>query len=218
MTRVASVPPFELLDDPAELALSQGWSESQYRDLLAVQAGEMSHADFDRKYLVEKAILVLDLTGFTENTLRGGALPSFLRILDAQKLCIPVLREHESEHVHTLADDIVATFADPNRALDAALEIQRRSAVMQQHDGEHANRAECCIGLGCGPVYAIGPNHVMGDEMNRASKLGEDTARGGEILVTELVRNAVVHRADLKLEGQTSDDLLFPYFRVKPVE
>ena len=36
----------------------------------------------------------------------------------------------------------------------------------------------CCAGIGFGQVLAIGPNLAQGDEMNRASKLGEDIARG----------------------------------------
>lgn len=54
----------------------------------------------------------------------------------------------------------------------------------------------------------------MGDEMNRASKLGEDVARGGETLLTESARDAVADRDDLRFERQTGDDLPFPYHRV----
>ena len=207
-------PPFPLLDDPTVLARRESWSEEVYRELLAIQAGNLSAERFDQKYLVVKAILVLDLTGFTETTQRGGALMSFLRILDAQKLCIPVLHEHAADFVHTFADDIVGIFEKPEAALNAALEIQRRTAAMRELDGDGTQRAECAISLGYGPVYAIGPKHAMGDEMNRASKLGEDTARGGEILITERVREAVKDRDDLRIDAQSSDDLLFPYFRV----
>jgi adenylate cyclase len=208
---MATRQPFELLEDPAELALCEGWSEEVYRDISAVAAGTMPPADFDAKYLVRRSILVLDLTGFTETTLRGGALPSLVRILDGRKFIIPVLREYGAVFIRTFADDVVGIFEDPERAVDAALEIQRRSKLLH---GLDPKRAECCIGVGYGDAYAIGPNHAMGDEMNRASKLGEDTARGGEILVTEHVRDALQGRSELSIERQTSDDLLFPYFRI----
>ncbi len=54
----------------------------------------------------------------------------------------------------------------------------------------------------------------MGDEMNRASKLGEDMARGGETLLTEQARDAMVDRSDVQFEPQTTDDLPFPHYRV----
>ena len=78
---------FPMLDDPAELARHQGWTREVYEDLLAVEGGRMPDADFDEKYLATRAILVLDVTGFTVTTIHGGAISSFLRILDAQKIC-----------------------------------------------------------------------------------------------------------------------------------
>ncbi len=204
--------PFELLDDPIELSSFQGWSEQVYHDLLALKRGELSPDEFDAKYLRRRAILVLDLTGFTESTIREGALRSFLRILDAQRLCLPVLRERGAELIRTFADDIVALFLDANGALDAALDMHERTDHFRR-DSEGA--AQCCVGIGYGDVYSIGPNLAMGDEMNRASKLGEDTARGGETLLTEGAYQALRARGGLVVEAQTSDDLLFPYFRLE---
>jgi class 3 adenylate cyclase len=111
---------------------------------------------------------------------------------------------------------MVALFQEPHSALDASLEIHRRVQVLPTH-GAGPPPAECCIGIGFGAVYAIGPNRAMGDEMNRTSKLGEDTARGGETLVTEGAYRALLRRSDVAFEPQASDDLLFPYFRVEGV-
>jgi len=48
-----------------------------------------------------------------------------------------------------------------------------------------------CIGLGYGDMLRIAEDDVFGAEVNAASKLGEDTAKEGEILVTGAVRDAV---------------------------
>ena len=76
--------------------------------------------------------------------------------------------------------------------------------------GANDTPPECCIGVGYGEFHQIGPNLTMGDEMNCASKLGEDIARGGETLVTESVRRALAARDDVTFEHVTGDDLLFP--------
>ena len=76
----------ELLEDPEALASYQGWSAEVYRDLLAVARGELAHPAFDAKHLTKQSELVLDLTGFTETAKHGGAIQSFLRILEAQQL------------------------------------------------------------------------------------------------------------------------------------
>ena len=213
---MAPKPGFRLLQDPVELARFQGWSKAVYDDLLAVEGSRMSDDEFDDKYLATKAILVLDVTGFTVTAIHGGAITSFLRILDAHKICFPVLREYGATFIRAFADDVTALFEDCNSALEASLEIHRRVGNYNRSSGKHQTPPECCIGIGYGAVHEIGPNHAMGDEMNRASVLGEDIARGGETLVTENVRRALSNPRDAIFESQASDDLLFSYYRVTP--
>lgn len=203
---------FPLLEDPKELARLEGWTEGVYTDLMAVEARSMTGKAFDAKYLATRAVLVLDVTGFTVTTIHGGAISSFLRILDAHKIAAPLFEEHGARVVRAFADDLTAVFDDADAALHAALGIQRRVGALSPE--KHAHPPECCIGIGFGDVYEIGPNRAMGDEMNQASKLGEDIARGGEILLTEGAFQALSARSDVRFEAQTGDDLLFPYHRV----
>ena len=203
-----------LLEDPAKLASFGGWQEGVYRDLLAVQIGTMTVDAFNARYLRRESILVLDLTGFTENAMHASSVQAFLRILNAQKVLIPVLRSHGAERIHAFADDLVAIFRTPGPALDAALEIHRRTDEQQADSATPEGWPDCCIGIGWGLVYAIGPNQAMGDEMNQTSKLGEDMARGGETLVTENARDAMADRDDVLFERQTVDDIPFPYYHV----
>ena len=205
--------PFALLETPAALAECNGWTEDVYRDLLALQSGRMAQAEMDTKYLCRKAILDLDLTGFTVHSFGGKQLQGLLRILDAQKVCIPTLREHRATLVRAFADDLVALFDQPGDALDAAFEIHRRIGLFNTSTHASGQPAHCCIGLGYGDVYAIGPNLAMGDEMNRAAKLGEDTARGNETLVTGNFYEALRGREDVLFESLSHDDMLFPYYR-----
>jgi class 3 adenylate cyclase len=187
-----------------------------YRDLLAFQVGSLTHEELDRKYLYRKAILTLDLTGFTIHAMRGHQINAFLRILDAQRVCIPVLQEHGATLVRAFADDLVGLFDEPGAALDAAFEMHRRIALFNQSEHASEKPAQACVGIGYGDVYAIGPNLAMGDEMNRASRLGEDTARGNETLITSNVYYALRNRTDVVFEQLATDDQLFAYFRATP--
>lgn len=205
-----------LLEDPRALASFEGWSEQVYRDFLALQRGTLSAAEFDARYRATHAILILDLTGFTLTATRSGPLHSLLRVFDAQKVCIPVLQEGGASLIRTFADDIVALFDEPAPALDAAFEIHHRVAHFNRSGVSGPDPADCCIGVGYGSVYTIGPNRAMGDEVNRTSKLGEDTARGGETLVTENLFESLRHRDDVRYERQAGDDQLFPYYRATP--
>jgi class 3 adenylate cyclase len=205
--------PFQIVDSPSVLASCQGWTEEVYRDLLAFQAGRMSAADLDAKYVHRKAILTLDLTGFTEHCMHHHPAHAFLRILDAQKICVPVFKEYGASLVCAFADDLVGLFHEPAPALEAAFEIHRRVAAFNASGLCGPHPAECCIGVGYGDVYAIGRNNAMGDEMNRAAKLGEEIARGGETLVTTNLHTALRHRDDFHFEPQRTDDQRFTYFR-----
>ena len=205
--------PHELLDDAVALSQYRGWSEDVYHDFLELRRGTMAVEDFQDKYTHRRAILSLDMTGFTSSAIEIGEVESLLRIVDAQRVCIPVLRDFGAELVRCFADDVVALFEKPHSALDAAFEIHRRI--------DHFNRSElasevptkCCIGIGFGDVYAIGPNLAQGDEMNRASKLGEDIARANETLVTERTFDALRERPDVRFDKQQSDDQLFLFYK-----
>jgi len=208
--------PFALLELPEELAACGGWTREVYADLLALQDGRLGRAAFDARYRYRTAILTLDLTGFTVSCFAGGEPEAFLRILDVQKICVPALRERGATLVRAFADDIVALFDDAGAALDAAFELHRRVAQFRAQHRPNGAPFECCVGIGCGEVYAFGPNRAMGDEMNRSSKLGEDIARGGETLVTQNVFEALRGRTDVVLAPVSEDDMLFPYYRARP--
>ena len=205
--------PFRVLEDAGELASFLGWSREVYDDLSKVQKGRLSEADFQAKYGYQRAILSLDMTDFTLRTMLDGEMQSLLRILDAQKVCAPALQEFNAELIRFFADDIVALFANPSEALDAAFEIHRRIALFNESALAADNAAECSIGIGYGDVLAIGPNLSQGREMIQASKLGEDIARANEVLVTESALAALEHRSDVIFEEQKYDDQLFPFYR-----
>jgi adenylate cyclase len=208
-----SVYPHSLLDDPDELASYKGWSREVYQDFLSLQRGDLSENEFRAKYHKRCAIMVLDMTGFTSTAIRVGELQSLLRILDAQKVCLPVLREFDSNLIRCFADDIIALFDDPSVALNAAFEIHRRIAMFNGSKHAYSYATECCIGIGYGDVLEIGPNLSQGDEMNRASKLGEDIARANEVLLTEKAYESLPEMEHVRFEKQGQDDQLFPFYR-----
>ena len=210
--------PYPLLDDTFALANFKGWSSEVYEDFFRLRAGDISEAAFRYKYSRERAILDIDMTGFTLSALEVGEINSLTRIFDAQRVLLPVLQDHGAELIRCFADDMVALFNDPGVALDAALEIHRRIRQFNASPLASAHPTVCCAGIGFGSVFAIGPNLAQGDEVNRAAKLGEDIARGNETLVTERAHEAVASRSDLAFQRQDQDDLPFPFFRVTEIE
>ena len=206
--------PHRTLDDVAQLASFEGWSQEVYADFFRLRRKEITDAEFRAKYHRECAILSMDMTGFTSSAMHRGELNSLLRILDAQTVVIPVLQKFGAELIRCFADDIVALFPEPNAAVDAAIESHRRIQVFNNSSLASEFPTQCCAGIGYGAVLAIGPNLAQGDEMNRASKLGEDIARANETLLTESAYARVADREEFHFEAQDQDDLLFPYYRI----
>ena len=204
-----------LLDDVKMLASFNGWSEEVYRDFFRLQRGEMTEAEFNDKHHRERAILSMDMTGFTSTAIHHGELQSLLRIMDAQRAAIPALQDFGAELIRCFADDIVALFHEPNAAVDAAFEVHRRIQLFNASPLASEYPTSCCVGIGYGRVFAIGPNLAQGDEMNQSSKLGEDIARANETLITESAFAAMEDRDDIQFERQDQDDQLFPFYRAQ---
>ena len=57
-----------------------------------------------------------------------------------------------------------------------------------------------CVGIGYGHMLRVGQRDVFGQEVNAASKLGEDIAKAGQILITDAVRAEVGELPGIRYE------------------
>lgn len=147
--------------------------------------GEIDRTIRDR-FTRTLSVLVLDMSGFSRLTQRYGIIHFLAMIERMQQLVLPVVSapRYGGRLLKLEADNVYAVFPDAPLAVDAAREVQRRldaaNVVLPADWDLHA-----CIGIGHGDVLAVGDHEVYGNEMNLASKLGEDVGCGGEILLTE---------------------------------
>ena len=141
------------------------------------------------------AVLVLDMCGFSRLSMRYGITHFLGMIRRLQTLVRPVIAEGGGRLVKTEADNVFATFDDVPPALATARAIQRSLDAANTYLPEdwdlHAG-----IGIGYGPILLIGDEDLFGSEMNVASKLGEDVAARGEILLSSSARERVASEFD----------------------
>ncbi|MCD4702149.1 MAG: adenylate/guanylate cyclase domain-containing protein [Candidatus Aegiribacteria sp.] len=153
---------------------------------LSGQSSESSRIKDDiwKNYGRRCAMLVLDSSGFTLNTQESGILSYLTCIVRLREMMEPILSCFDCISWRAANDNIFAEFLTADDALGAALEIQRsvKAADIQIHDRE---KLGVCIGIGFGDVLCSRSEGVFGNEMNRASKLGEDLAGNGQVLLTE---------------------------------
>ncbi|MCM2316793.1 MAG: adenylate/guanylate cyclase domain-containing protein [Thermoanaerobaculia bacterium] len=144
-------------------------------------------------------IMFTDLAGFSRNVARFGIIHFLQTIYESERICVPVIETHDGILLKAEGDSLLVIFRNAQKAILAAIEMQRR-LVVHNEGKEDEEKVLLCVGLGFGRVLRIGDSDVFGAEVNAASKLGEDTAKAGEILVTEAVKDAASEIEDVSFE------------------
>ncbi|HAP43089.1 MAG: adenylate cyclase [Spirochaetes bacterium GWD1_61_31] len=135
------------------------------------------------------AVMFTDLSGFSRHVAEFGIIHFLQVIHESQRLLVPVIYDHDGILLKMEGDSMMVIFRTAPRALECAIAMQR---VLASYNVDKAaeDRVLLCVGLGFGRMLRIGDVDVFGTEVNAASKLGEDTAAAGQILVTGAVREA----------------------------
>jgi class 3 adenylate cyclase len=155
------------------------------------------------------AIMFTDLSGFSRRVAAFGIIHFLQVILEKKRLLLPIIADHDGILIKVEADSFLLIFKRASTAL--------KCAIAMQHACKHFNdrrlpeeQVLLCVGIGFGHILRIGDSDVYGQEVNAASKLGEDTAKADEILMTDSARKAAgevvgVSYSDLDLAVPGSD-------------
>jgi class 3 adenylate cyclase len=135
------------------------------------------------RFEVERAVLVLDMSEFSLSVRRSGIVAHLCLIRRVQRLAVPIVESHGGE-----ADNVFAVFPEARSAVEAARGINRALAGAAGPGGAGAPPA-VGIGIDFGRILLVPGRDAFGDAVNIAHKLGEDVARGGEILVSDATRD-----------------------------
>jgi len=129
----------------------------------------------------ELAILFADVVGST----RLFEILGDVAARDKVSICIEIMRRGTEQHggsvVKTMGDEIMATFADCDAAIDAAVEMQ---AAIAGHPDLEVEGQQITIRIGChfGPVV-IETRDVFGAAVHTANRMTSQ-AKAGQIITT----------------------------------
>lgn len=144
-------------------------------------------AQVDAQFGEDRAVLVLDMSGFSRTTQRRGIVAFLLMIYEMRLIATPVIEANRGLVVKAEADNLFCLLADVPGAVAAARELIRQLDAVNLLLAED-RRIYASIGIGYGRVLNIDEEDLFGDEVNLASKLGEDIAQRSEILLTPAAR------------------------------
>ena len=163
---------------------------------------------------IEVAILFADVVGSTKLYEQLGDV----RARDMVGTCVEVMRSATDHHhgtvIKTMGDEIMATFANADDALDAGAQMQRE---ITHHPGLKVNDHAVAIRIGCnfGPVV-MEARDIFGSAVHTANRMTSQ-AKAGQIITTatmvEHLSNewrASVRQIDVAtLKGRSSEFALF---------
>jgi adenylate cyclase len=148
------------------------------------------------------AVLYTDLSGFSRNVSQFGIIHFLQTIYESHRLLVPVIQHGSGILLKTEGDSLMVIYRSVDDAVRSAIAMQnccqRHSANLPAED-----KVLLCIGIGYGEMLRIGDQDVYGHEVNTACKLGEDTAKAHEILLSGAVADAVMLPDGAKLEPFT---------------
>lgn len=163
----------------------------KFQDLL-VQFSQSEAAEERQKienklwtsYGAEYAVFVLDMSGFSLLTRKYGIVHYLSMVRRMQLTTEPIVKSFGGSMIKYEADNCFAVFPDPLSAVKAAIEMQHAFAKANLLTSDDLDIHIAC-GIDYGKLLIIGYEDCFGDPVNRASKIGEDLAAAGEIIVTK---------------------------------
>lgn len=150
-----------------------------------------------KDYGAEFAVFVLDMSGFSMLTRKYGIVHYLAMVRRMQLTTEPIVRSYGGFMIKYEADNCFAMFPEPLAAVKAAIEMQNAFAASNVLTPEDQDIHISC-GIDFGKVLIIGREDCFGDPVNRASKIGEDVAAAGEILVTKEAVDMIPAEAGIK--------------------
>ncbi len=146
------------------------------------------------------AVMFTDLSGFSRQVDTFGIL-HFLQVIHEHKIALePVIADHDGVLVKVEADSLLVLFRRAASAVHCAVAMQHRLDALNV-DRPPQTQVLLCVGIGYGPMLRINDHDVYGQQVNAASKLGEDTAKAREILLTRQALDAAGDLGSLRTEA-----------------
>lgn len=148
-------------------------------------------------YGAEYAVFVLDMSGFSLLTRKYGIVHYLSMVRRMQLTTEPIVKSYGGFMIKYEADNCFAVFPDPLSAVNAAIAMQHAFSAANLLTSEDLDIHISC-GIDYGKILIIGHEDCFGDPVNRASKIGEDLAAAGEILITKEAMQMIPEEAGIK--------------------
>lgn len=146
--------------------------------------------EVNRLFLREASLMVVDTCGYTRSLRNQGVVPFLALLLRLNEIVARRVSDAGGSMCFREADNFFALFPTAQAATacgEAILEEVTNANVGASPE----DRFAVSIGVGFGPILFIGEEQIYGEEVNLASKVGEDLAGPDELMLTVGARTAL---------------------------
>ena len=142
------------------------------------------------------AIFAADVVGYSKLMAQNEKLTLF-RLKETRKTTDTIIQNLNGRIFSTAGDSIMAEFASPVDAVEAAIEIQRKlkNTIADITDNIII---EFRMGINLGDIM-VQDNNLYGDNVNIAARL-ESVSKPGEICISEKVYQEIKNKVDIKFK------------------
>ena len=132
----------------------------------------------------KRVVMVIDTAGFTVTTELYGAVHYLAMLHRMQSTVKSVVQKHEGFIIKFEADNCFILFEHSHDAVKAAIAL---NLALDTENMLTPNELEMKVSCGIdhGDVILLDNQEMFGSPVNLASKLGEDIATAGQILITK---------------------------------
>jgi len=179
-------------------------SSKKFQDLL-LQYSQSEDADIRKdiettlweNYGQEQTVFILDMSGFSRLTRKYGIIHYLSMVRRMQLTTEPIVKSFEGYMIKYEADNCFAVFPTPLQAVNAAIAMQHAFDAANILTADDLDIRIAC-GIDYGKILIVGNDDCFGDAVNRASKMGEDVAEAGDILITKEAMEMIPAEAGIK--------------------
>lgn len=129
------------------------------------------------------AIFVLDMSGFSSVVQRHGIIHFLAMVQRMRNVVRPCVERYNGLIVKFEADNCFAVFQNVDEAVKAIDDIRYELKQLNDQTPDESD-VHVSVGIGYGTVLLF-CDDLYGDQLNLASKLGEDVAEKNETLLTQ---------------------------------
>jgi class 3 adenylate cyclase len=168
------------------------------------------------EYGAEYAVFVLDMSGFSLLTRKYGIVHYLSMVRRMQLTTEPIVKGYGGSMIKYEADNCFAVFPDPLLAVNAAVAMQHAFGAANLMTSDDLDIHIAC-GIDYGKILVVGHEDCFGDPVNRASKMGEDLACSGEVLITKEAMQMIPPEAGIKARelSVSISGITIPAYRIE---